>query len=392
MGYTLTDYQREICDKLLQKKKAVLCLDCGMGKTAISLVAGRATSLPMSIICPPSLIPKWKSEIKKWDAGEVSVYSSRNTDIPKKKYKVIILDESHLYHNANWRHIHCLFNYTDYLFFLTATPSNGDPMSLYLPLKTFGMLPFGYYRQQFMMDYYGGVQTYGHRRFIFPTKPTNVDKLKHLFDQIAIYGRRNLDIKRKIHTLGEGFEYDMSDLESFSSNSKEFGIRKINDPRVEGKVKELSEKYKKVLFYFFHTEVGEMLQGMINGSIKIDGSTPVKKRFEILASYEKLKIGHLIAQQSSLGQGFDVESVDAVVFVESCWSPAKDRQCFMRAYRMERKKSLNVYWLFYKNEHRLFIRDKKTAFIKRFNKGENLTEGERNAYKKQKKSKKNKSK
>ena len=382
MGNTLTDYQKEVVEKLLKKKKAVLCLDCGMGKTAISLVAGRASPKPIAILCPPSLVPKWKEEIKIWGEDGFDVFSVRNDKIAKKKYKTIILDESHLYHNPNWRHTHNLFSFATNIYFLTATPCSGDPMSLYLPLKTFGMLPERhYYRQQFMLDFYGGKQTYGHRRFIFPTHPTNTKKLKNLFDNVSIQGKRKLNIQRKIIFLGEGPDYDFTDIENFSANSKLFGSDKVQDETVIEKVKEMAEKYDKVLFYFFHSEVGSEVKNMVEGSIKIDGKTPINKRFEMLKEYDKKDKGHLVAQHSSLGQGFDVESVDAVVFVESCWSPAKDRQCFMRAYRMQRVKPLIVYWLFYKNEHRFFIRDKKTTFIKRFSKGEELTKEEKHEYK-----------
>lgn len=67
LAYPLTDYQVEAVRFSIQKKKVMLALDMGLGKTlcAVAVSQYHAQLLPQVIVCPASLLQNWKDEFSK---------------------------------------------------------------------------------------------------------------------------------------------------------------------------------------------------------------------------------------------------------------------------------------------------------------------------------------
>lgn len=69
MHYTPTDYQVIATEFVRNNRSCALLLDCGTGKTAVTLAAIRALGLHKVIVmAPPLVVNGWVEEAQKWDA------------------------------------------------------------------------------------------------------------------------------------------------------------------------------------------------------------------------------------------------------------------------------------------------------------------------------------
>lgn len=81
MKYTPHQYQRYAADFIISHREAAVFLDCGLGKTSITLSAidelmfNRFEVRKVLVICPLRVAETWKSEIEKWDDFHHITYS-----------------------------------------------------------------------------------------------------------------------------------------------------------------------------------------------------------------------------------------------------------------------------------------------------------------------------
>ena len=56
----LDDYQEDAARWLVQRRKAILADDIGLGKTATAIGAAELANVsPICVVCPKSVIPQW---------------------------------------------------------------------------------------------------------------------------------------------------------------------------------------------------------------------------------------------------------------------------------------------------------------------------------------------
>lgn len=168
----LYDYQQETVYKMFQRKRGLVCLDMGCGKSIISLAlvdlsrstsaASLSASLSASlwVICPSYLKENWKHEIYKWFGESMKTVIVNKLDqvisnginiisytmaaklmplMPDKfNFQTIILDESHSIKSKDtkrYKALHKILQSCEYLYLLTGTPKPNRVKELFTQLN-----------------------------------------------------------------------------------------------------------------------------------------------------------------------------------------------------------------------------------------------------------------
>lgn len=147
----LFDFQQaavKIAAKKLDKRDGVLIGDVvGLGKTitacALAKMFEESNFYSTLIICPPNLIPMWKEYIERYDlkAHVISVASVQGQLGELKRFKLVIIDESHNLRNDQGSRYRAIKNYLDEneskVILLSATPYNKSFIDLSNQLRLF---------------------------------------------------------------------------------------------------------------------------------------------------------------------------------------------------------------------------------------------------------------
>ncbi len=114
----------------------------------------------------------------------------------------------------------------------------------------------------------------------------------------------------------------------------------------------LDETDENILVFAFHKDVIAALEVKLAGYLPyvITGDTPVENRLNAVRAYQstdsrRLMIGNYVA----LGIGFDISKADRVIFVEYDWVPGVNAQASDRAISMNKKDSILVQYVCYKD-------------------------------------------
>ena len=138
----------KIAAKKLEKRDGVLIGDVvGLGKTitacALSKMFEESSFWSTLIICPPNLIPMWREYIERYDlkAHVISVAAVQRQLGELKRFKLVIIDESHNLRNDQGSRYRAIKNYLDEneskVILLSATPYNKSFIDLSNQLRLF---------------------------------------------------------------------------------------------------------------------------------------------------------------------------------------------------------------------------------------------------------------
>jgi SWI/SNF-related matrix-associated actin-dependent regulator 1 of chromatin subfamily A len=148
-------FQKEAVNWLLNKDRAILGDDPGLGKSLTSIIAAlESKSKKILVICPATLKLNWEREIKVF-CDEVTIIDKEfntsrftiiNYDILKKhidnilkaKFDLVIADEAHFlknYSSKRTRYVMRIANKTPKIWLLTGTPIANKPIDFYTLLK-----------------------------------------------------------------------------------------------------------------------------------------------------------------------------------------------------------------------------------------------------------------
>ena len=356
---TLKYYQIEAVKFLNTRKRAILNMGCGTGKTITALFA--AQYLKTLVVAPPNLREKWESEREKLiEMGHSKKairfdFASPYKKVYGKNYDCVIVDEAHAFvdHNKNRQLIDCLkkasFNY-----FLTATPLIHTPLDAYWMLKLCGGV--GFSRHDFTLYFCDGKVIYNKKG-----KPQAVSQgishakeFKERMDNCSYSYFRTEKILKKAYNLGKSPIKSSKKIRSFATEQAILGEFKSKDVKTLNLLRNYLKKYRKVVVFFFHTDGAKFLYAKTKkNAFYIDGAVPFSKRYEIISEFEKTKKPSILyLNYRSSGVGLDIEGINACIFIEQTWSPSTDYQAYMRLYRFSRKKPLVVARLTYEGEHR----------------------------------------
>jgi superfamily II DNA or RNA helicase len=132
----------------LNKRKGVLIGDVvGLGKTimatALASIFENDFNLETLIICPKNLVEMWKDYVHKYrlHAQVLSISQVQQTLPDMRRYRLVIIDESHNLRNREGKRFHAIRDYIDRndckLILLTATPYNKTYLDLSNQLRLF---------------------------------------------------------------------------------------------------------------------------------------------------------------------------------------------------------------------------------------------------------------
>lgn len=138
----------KIAAKKLDKREGVLIGDVvGLGKTitacALAKMFEESNFYSTLIICPPNLIPMWKEYIDRYDlkAHPVSIGSVQRELADLKRFRLVIIDESHNLRNDQGSRYRAIKSYLDEndskVILLSATPYNKSFIDLSNQLRLF---------------------------------------------------------------------------------------------------------------------------------------------------------------------------------------------------------------------------------------------------------------
>ena len=134
----LDDYQEDAARWLVQRRKAILADDIGLGKTATAIGAAELANVsPICVVCPKSVIPQWQAEIIRFSDHPHRYYVTnyeRAMDLPPPR--TLIVDEAVAIKNPEAQrtvNIMELAMAADYVFYLTATPVRNNQADVFVP-------------------------------------------------------------------------------------------------------------------------------------------------------------------------------------------------------------------------------------------------------------------
>jgi SNF2 family DNA or RNA helicase len=136
-------------------------------------------------------------------------------------------------------------------------------------------------------------------------------------------------------------------LRTFLNNPLSRGVR--SNPKLDELSRILEEVDGSILVFTWHKEYTEWLANTIPGAEFIHGGVPGPQRADRLNRLRDGSLRILVATMSSIGVGVDLPTVDAVVFMETDWTPAVIEQAWRRIYRVTSSGLKLVYFVFFKS-------------------------------------------
>lgn len=387
---------------------ACLADDMGLGKTvqAIAFLLSKSQEGPSLIVAPASVIPNWKNELSRFSpslnvtvfntvpdrqaavtdagAGDVmlityGVLHTAREILEKKQWCVACLDEAHTIKNRDTAMSRgAMAIQSTYRLILTGTPIQNSLSELWNLFRFINPTVLGSY-ESFS------------RRFITPIEAADDKDCRRQLQRLIrpfILRRTKEEVveelpeKMDITVPVELSEHEMAvyeslrrqaveQIESATSKSMDVSIlaeitrlrRCACDPALVDKsmsgessktrlfidmVKEMSVSGRMLVFSQF-TSYLEMVRHALDEEkipyLYLDGSTPIKKRGELVAEFQNGDTPLFLISLKAGGLGLNLTGANYVMHLDPWWNPAIEQQATDRAYRIGQTRNVTVYHL-----------------------------------------------
>lgn len=360
----LFDYQLEIVDIALKRKRYAPFLDCGLGKTRIELAWADSLSERVIYQCPLAVMDDIMQEAArmnigvsnlrkgKWDEkiGLINYESMREIDM--RGVKGGVLDESSILKNGDGairEYLTDLFAGLEYRLAASATPSPND-QSEYATHSMF----LGYSTS--LKEFYSRFFRKDGTDWIL--KPHAVDAF---YNQVASWAcyikspsklgyQRGGELDHEpnyipIECADQGYLPDGAMFSvgmSLGEAGKVFG--KFRSDKNTDRFKKSCEaiKGKRAIVWCSRNAEEEVFAEETKGTV-INGSTPEEKRIEILNAFRRGEIKTVISKPKVMGFGVNIPQADCHLFSGYDFSFEKFYQAVRRSHRFGRKGILDVF-------------------------------------------------
>jgi SWI/SNF-related matrix-associated actin-dependent regulator 1 of chromatin subfamily A len=382
----------------------------GLGKTLQGLAIANfyKDKWPLFIVSPSSVKFMWKEQIKLWisddlrrlchlkseesvddliycmDNGKQAIdpqckvvitsyeILNRNIDVIEKvKYKVVIVDESHLLKTskaARTKSATRLIQNAEHVLLLSGTPALSRPAELFSQLQLINPTMFASFHD-FGMRYCDGKETNFGMNF---QGFSHMNELRLLLDEKLLMRREKRDVMSELPSK-------MRELIILNPSLIELNTKALNEASNLMKNVKGSDKHKALLQYFHETSqtkakavceyVADLLESgkkfivfahfanMITeleqlcvtekyDYIKIDGKTPSKHRQELVDKFQNTETCQIaLLSITAANSGITLTQASLVVFAELYWNPGILVQAEDRVYRIGQQNSVNVHYL-----------------------------------------------
>lgn len=385
MDERLYAFQRTGVEFLLKNRSALLADEVGVGKTPQVLVAARELGAnSVLILCPASIKEDYRARCVKWGFNErmVHIVDTKNAfsfssltlgifvinyDIcfrkeivkvfAKRKYDVLICDESHYLKNASARRTKAVFgrggyaSLAKYRWFMTGTPVLNRPEELYTTIKTLrpDLIDHCSDYISFTKRYCGGHQ--GPWGWV-ADGATNVEELTEKLHSFMLRRERDVltelpeKIMNIVHLKRDPSmdaliyqEKETSDDEVKTSIRQKIGLAKLKS--IVQYVEDILESEEQIIVFAYHHSV---IDGLVEALAEhvpysITGKHDSKAKERIVRGFISGTSRVLILQIDAAGTGIDglQDVCKHAIFAEISYVPGTNQQAMGRIHRNGQK-------------------------------------------------------
>jgi SWI/SNF-related matrix-associated actin-dependent regulator 1 of chromatin subfamily A len=398
-------FQRLGINWLLNKEKAILGDDMGLGKSLQAIVAAlELNASRVLIVCPASLKLNWAKEIipycnevsiihKDWNPDKFTII---NYDILKKykekilkhKFELIIADEAHMIKNMQSQRSKAfatIASKSKRVWLLTGTPIANKPIDFYNLLKVCKH-ELGKNKQMFGQQYCGGQLTHWGYDY---NGASNLKELHYKIQNIILRRKKEevLDLPPKVRTpmylelvgkdlkgynsaVEEYYEkkYDESldpMSESYGESQSEFGeafvelavlrkytaLQKAKDGSTAEMVRNAFDQNKKVVIFTNYLDVIDTFKEEFKDEcLTLDGRLDIHERQRRVDLFQSSKGPNLLVCNLAIASfGLTLTAATVGIMNDLSWSPAVMQQAEDRLYRIGQKELVNILYPIYDN-------------------------------------------
>lgn len=350
--------QLKAAEKLINLKKAILCEDCGIGKTMTALIACKKLNLKTYIVTPASNKSSWIKDAKILGFTNYEVVSwAKLKDNNWVGKGVFVVDEAHRctkWSSLRTQAVYWFSRKNDYIFLLTATPSQHRPLDFYWLLKLCKV--FTQSKDIFRLTFCGAYQrNIGRKRILVDGVPTRIPELKALFDKVKIkeYDRKiDFNFKHIILNTPNKSKPEFNEIALFR---KENGEEKLKE------FKRLTTQKSGAIFFTYHRSITKELAEFLGCPFIVGGQSTKERN---LAIDEGVKKKTLVISIKAGGEAINgLDAFNTCYFLELTYSPLIDRQAILRMVRDENDATLYVNYFVSKDEHTYVVNNGKKIYL-----------------------------
>lgn len=400
----LFDFQNagvyEILSRLVDKRKALLSDEQGLGKTIQTVKVIDQVKGKVLIVCPASLKLNWSKEIFQWstEVNKVQVIKTSKdwldndanivivnyemltkehirSQLIKSEFRISVCDEAHYVKNMKALRAKALLKIlrtVKYKLFLTGTPMLNKPIELYSILHCMEATDILKPYSTYIKYAYRYCNAYKGKWGFDVSGNSNLEELnKRLRSSIMVRREK----KEVLHQLPDK-NYQVIPLEDdekskrISSKLEQMDIEEIKKKPEMGSVGEIAQirhalamnklnecithikdtlegKQKVVVFAHHRAVIEKLKEGLeeyepviFNGGMSSEAKENSINQFQNTSECRVF-----IGQIQSAGVGITLTAADTVIFVESSWVPGEVEQAVDRCHRIGQKNSVTAQFL-----------------------------------------------
>lgn len=384
MDDRLHEFQRTGVKFLIENRSALLADEVGVGKTPQVLVAAREVGAKsVLILCPASIKEDYRARCVKWGFGGETIHIITpqnvvrhqdktgvfvvNYDIchrkeiarylARKKYDVLICDESHYLKNSSARRTKAVFgaggyaSLAKYRWFMTGTPVLNRPEELYTTIKTLrpDLIDHCSDYISFTKRYCGGHQ--GPWGWV-ADGATNVQELTEKLHSFMLRRERDVltelpeKIMNIVHLKRDPSmdaliykEKEAQDSEVQTSIRQKIGLAKLKS--IVQYVEDILESEEQIIVFAYHHSVIDGLVEALSEHVpySITGKHDSKAKDRIVRGFISGASRVLILQIDAAGTGIDglQDVCKHAIFAEISYVPGTNQQAMGRIHRNGQK-------------------------------------------------------
>ncbi len=368
--------------------------EMGLGKTIQSLAYLRLHPeiRPVLIVCPASLKLNWRNEATKWLEikdqisvinGDIELNKSiyiinydilmkHKIELINKKFKIIILDESHYVKNEKTKRTTATVEISTDIpnkILLTGTPVLNRPKELFTQLNiinpgaypkfiTFAFRYCDPQKNEYGYDFSGAsnIKELNDRLKTIMIRRTKEQVLKELPNkryQTVIVPLSNKKEYQKAHNDFITYLKETQGKEIFSAEHL-VRIEALKQLSVKGKmfsviehIHNFLESGKKLVIFAHHKVVIEQLMTEFKDvAVSLTGETLMENRQKAVDDFQnKPEIKLFIGNIQAAGIGITLTAASDVMFIEFPWTPSQLQQAEDRCHRIGQKNAVNVLYM-----------------------------------------------
>ena len=378
-------YQLRVAQHLVANKRVMLDADMGVGKTIMSLTALKLLQPERTlIICPAVAVANWNAEIKKWGCSHLSIrvlsYDKARTTstlstLVEWEPEILVLDEAHYLKNPEAKRTLAVYgkgglaHVAKRVWLLSGTfaPNNAAEYYPHLHCLFSHLLPdkvrsYSAFLNYFCVVRHDRIQARG-RTITIPRVlgNANVAEMREILAQTGVRIRAsevlpelpkltwatlmlqgfNLKGLRELTREAERYLELVQQGIPIPPDSHLMQLRRLLSEAKATVVIEWLHEYtqhtrKKLVIFSQHINpLSKIQQAFKNSSCLLTGSTPSKKRGELVAKFQtdpdcQLFLGQLIACNTAI----TLTAASRILFLDLSFVPGENAQAAARCHRV----------------------------------------------------------